>query len=153
LTKVEVKDKGTIQDVIKDDFLPLKFLSHIESEVVPDLLKQVDFFQQEAKVEEISLIDIFPMSSKKSKDGVEISTHPLEDNQKEFVIDKKTEKTETLANSEITPEMLLVKGGKFKMGDNPHNTDDSFVVNLIHDYSNGISELTNVVVSKYLEKY
>jgi len=43
LTKIKMKDGGVLQGIIKDDYIPIKLLSKIELEVVPDLMKEIKF--------------------------------------------------------------------------------------------------------------
>ncbi len=43
LTRIEMKDEGIIQGIIKDDYIPVNLLSEIELEVVPDLMKEIKF--------------------------------------------------------------------------------------------------------------
>ncbi len=52
LSKINMKDGGTVQGIIKDEYLPLRLLSDIELEVVPDLMKQIGFANPVLKTEE-----------------------------------------------------------------------------------------------------
>lgn len=108
LSKIEMKDGGVVQGIIKNEYLPLTLLSELELEVVPDLMKQVGFYQEELTLDETvqdadSETEVFSIASV-------------------FSSPEKTEEKEIIKTS-LDAEMVLVKAGTFQMGNTRGDSD------------------------------
>jgi len=142
LSKIEMKDGGIVQGIIKNEYLPLTLLSYIELEVVPDLMQQVGFYQETLTLEETvqaedSETEVFSIA--------DIFSSPKKEEVKEVI------------KTALDAEMVLVKGGTFQMGNTRGDSGDSdelpvHDVELTYDFYIGKYEVTFAEYDKFCEE-
>jgi len=142
LSKIEMKDGGIVQGIIKNEYLPLTLLSDIELEVVPDLMKQVGFYQEKLILEETvqdadSETKVFSIASV-------------------FSSPEKTEEKEIIKTS-LDAEMVLVKAGTFQMGNTRGDSGSNdelpvHEVELTNDFYIGKYEVTFAEYDRFCEE-
>jgi len=128
LTKIQMKDGGTIQGIIKEDFIPLALLSAKELEIVPDMLKTIQF--KRSAIEAAS-----PKEEPVSGPALSFGQEP-------------SAPTGNTLKTSLGAEMVLVKRGSFQMGnvnsDSEGNSDEKpvHIVRFTYDFWIGKTEVT-----------
>lgn len=122
LTKIKMKDGGVLQGIIKDDYIPINLLSEIELEVVPDLMKEIDFVDEK----EVAVVSDESLNT--------VTQLPLTINSERIF-------------TQTGMEMVLVKNGTFNMGNTfgiKGDADEKPVhdVTISYDFYIGRNEVT-----------
>jgi len=133
LTRIQMKDGGILQGIIKDDYIPVNLLSDIELEVVPDLMKEIKFVDPE----EMVLMN-------------ESQDYPLKTNTSyNDLLDQSvvTSDKTTIINS-MRSNLILVEKGQFSMGNTrnyglgQYDEKPVHTVKLTYDFYIGQNEIT-----------
>jgi len=133
LTRIEMKDGGIMQGIIKDDYIPVNLLSEIELEVVPDLMKEIEFVVPKEKV----------AITESQEDS--IKTNTLNNDQLDQIA--LTSDKKSMVNYMRTT-LLLVEKGQFEMGNTnnyplgQYDEKPIHTVKLTYDFYIGQYEIT-----------
>jgi len=128
LTKIQMKDGGTIQGIIKEDFIPLALLSAKELELVPDTVKTILF--KRSAIEAAS-----PKEEPVSGPALSFGQEP-------------PAPTGNTLKTSLGAEMVLVKRGSFQMGnvnsdsEGKSNEKPVHIVRFTYDFWIGKMEVT-----------